>query len=85
MSDDLEQRIIRLSAQHAILRDFVVWLLAREIGRSSDPNSTIRLASEFADTRVHGLPADTLEDLRISEVFQGEKDWIIAAASKVLR
>jgi hypothetical protein len=56
MSDDLEQRVIRLSLQHLILRDFVVWLLGREVRFSPDPNSTIRLASDSVDTRIHNLP-----------------------------
>jgi hypothetical protein len=80
----MTEDMARLRVQNLILRDFVVWLLAREIGASLKPQETIRLASEFADARVHGLPNETTEDLEIAEMNQSEKDWIISAVSKVL-
>lgn len=83
--DELEERIARIAAQNFVLRDFVVWLLAREIGSSMDPESTIRLASNFGDFRISQLSADSAGDLQIAEIFQQEKDWIIAAASKILK
>ena len=84
MSDDLEQRIITISVQMMILRDFVVWLLVREIKSARDPEELVRLASEFADARIRNLPNGTKDELQMAEEFQREKDWIISAVSKAL-
>lgn len=82
--DELEQRVLKLTAQNLILRDYLVWLLAREAGNSGEPDVIMRLASEFGDFRVDQLAQTTDDDLRIAEILRQEKDWIIAAAMKVL-
>jgi hypothetical protein len=82
--EDLERKVIELAAQHLILRDYVAWLLGREAGNSSDPHSVVRLASEFADFRIDSRVPQTDADLQFCEILRKEKDWIVAAASKVL-
>jgi hypothetical protein len=83
--DEMEDSIVRLRIQNMVLRDYVIWLLAREIGSVRDPEATIRLADEFGNQRIASLASETQTDLLISELFQQEKDFLIAAASKVLR
>jgi hypothetical protein len=82
--EDLEQRIIKLSAQHLIMRDFIAWLLAREAGAALDPSVVIRLVSEFGDRRIDGIETDSVSDLQIAEILREEKDWVVAAATRLL-
>lgn len=84
-TDELEDAVVRLRAQNMVLRDFIAWLLAREIGASSKPEDVIRLADKFGEIRISALQPESVEDLRISEIFQHEKDWLIAAASNLLK
>jgi hypothetical protein len=82
--DEIEDTICRLRIQNMVLRDYVIWLLAREIGSALDPEATIRLADEFGKRRIASLASESQADLLTSELFQQEKDLLIAAASKVL-
>ena len=82
--DEAEERIVRLTVQNMVLRDYLIWLLAREVGADADPSATIRLAAEFGDRKIAALRSETATDLQISELFQQEKDYLIAAVSHIL-
>ncbi len=84
-TDELEEEIVRVRLQNHVLRDAIVWLSARELGRSREPEATIRLLAKFLELRASTPPSATTEDLRVSDVYHEEIDWIIGAISQGLR
>jgi len=84
-TDELEEEIVRLRVQNYVLRDSIVWVLAREAARSPDPEATIRLLAKFLDLRASMPPFETNEDLRMNDLIHEEIDWIIGAISQAVR
>lgn len=83
--DELEEEIVRVRLQSHVLRDAIVWLLARELGRSREPEATLRLLGEYLEIRASTPASPTTEDLRVSDVYHEEIDWIVGAISQGLR
>jgi hypothetical protein len=74
----------QMNAQILIMREFLVWLLVREVAAAKDSYATARLMSEYGDARIQGLRAENLDQMRLVEIFQTEKDRIVLAVSKGL-
>jgi hypothetical protein len=84
-TDELEEEIVRLRVQNYVLRDALVWVLARDAVRTAEPEATIRLLAKFLDIRTSTPPTETTEDLRISDLVHEEIDWIIGAVTQAVR
>lgn len=84
-TDELEEEIVRLGLQNHVLRDAIVWVLSRELGRSRQAETTLRLLATFLEFRASTPPSATAEDLRVSDVYHEEIDWILGAISQALR
>jgi hypothetical protein len=82
--DEIENQIMRLTAQTSVMRDFIAWFLATLSAATSDPKSAIKFASESEDERIDAMNAASLDQVQMVEMLRKEKDWIISAATKIL-
>jgi len=83
--DEIENQIMQLTAQTLVMRDFVAWFLASLSRATSDPMSWIKFASESEDQRIDAMNAANLGQVQMMEMLRKEKDWIISAATKILK
>ena len=82
--EELEQKVQKLVAQNLILRDYVVWLMVREIHGSLEPQNLLRAASDFVDAKIDSRAPQNENDLTAAEMLRKEKDWIVSAIAKSL-
>ena len=82
--DEIENQIMRLTAQTLVMRDYVAWFLATLSAATSDPKSSLRFASEREDERIDAMNAASLGQVQMVEMLRNEKDWIVSAAARIL-
>jgi hypothetical protein len=82
--DEIENQIMRLTAQNLVMRDFISWFLATLSAATSDPKSSLKYASESEDKRIDAMNPASHGQVQMAEMLREEKDWIISAATKIL-
>ena len=83
-TDELHLKIIELGARQLAMRDYVVWLMVREIHSSGEPQELLRRASTFVDLRLDSAPQENAHAVEFVEMVRKEKDWIVSAIAKSL-
>ncbi len=83
--NEIENQIMRLTAQTLVIRDFTAWFLATLSAATRDPEGSLKFASESTDARIDALNAVSQGQLQMAEMLREEKDWIVSAATKILK
>ena len=84
-NEELMERLIDVKVRQLVIRDFIIWLLAREAAASPDAQGVLRSLSELSDANVDSMTIANDADLHLAEQFRGERDWIISAAEALAK
>jgi hypothetical protein len=83
--DEIENQIMRVTAQTLVIRDFTAWFLATLSAATSNPNASLKFASESTDKRIDAMNPTSAGQLQMTEMLRQEKDWIVSTARKILK
>ena len=79
-NDELVGLILDVKTRQLVIREFVVWLLAREAAAAPDILVALQQVSELSDVKIDQSGLLDGAELLMAEQFRQEKDWMISAA-----
>jgi hypothetical protein len=79
-NDELVDVIVDVKTRQLVIREFVVWLLAREAAAAPDILVALQKVSELSDVKIDQAGLLDGAEFLMAEQFRQEKDWMILAA-----